>query len=242
VRRISEKLWTCVRQRAGPLTKEVRYRRPQLRLSDLPSVRREKNEIVRGIRDCCFRRTPTDRLELMLGLMGWGSSLYTLTFADEALPETFAQCRAWWRSSSKALNRLHGGAFRYVYAIEGLHGDRRWHVHLALMDEDFDENDVLRCWGGGVVRDVQPMLSEVHRNFWDRAYYLTKERRDGDRIPRSVKTWVAAPMLYRSLPPPEKKLVRSGAIRTPKEVWDVQNDAKSNAFGSFNYRSWIRLQ
>ena len=62
-------LGTCIRQLAGPLVKECRYRRPMLAKGDLPSVRREKNEIQNLIRNSSFRRTPVDRLELMLALM-----------------------------------------------------------------------------------------------------------------------------------------------------------------------------
>lgn len=202
-------------------------------------MRRGKNEIVRGIRDCCFRRTPTDRLELMLALMGWGCSMYTLTFADETLPVSFGQVRARWRAFAKALARVHGGAFRYVYCIEGLHGDHRWHVHAVLRDADFCEGDVLRLWGGGCVEDVQPLLPDRQMTFRDRARYFTKERRDGLVVPRGVKQWVASPMLYRDLPPPEKRQVRSGAIRVPGNVWTQTGGEKTNAFGAYRYRSWI---
>lgn len=231
-----------MRQRAGPLTKELRYIRPQLRPGDLPSVRVEKNEIIRDIRDRSFRRTPKDRLELMLALMGWGCSIYTLTFADETLPATFGETRGVWRNYKKGLSRRHGGAFPYVYVIEGLHGDHRWHVHAVLRDADFDEADVLRHWGGGNIEDVQPLLDDVHKTFRQRAGYFIKERRDGLVIPKGVKQWVASPMLYNGLPPPVKKLVRSGSIRSPSpaDLWAMTGDQKNNAYGAYRYKTWIK--
>jgi len=81
--------WICVRQRAGPLVKECRYQRPTLRKGDLPSVQREKQKILSMTKGALFRRTPEDRLELMLGLFGWGATVYTLTFNDAQLPHSF---------------------------------------------------------------------------------------------------------------------------------------------------------
>lgn len=241
MRDIEEKLWTCVRQRAGPLTKEVRYRRPQIRASDLPSVRREKNEIVRAIRDSCFRRTPADRLELMLALMGWQATTYVLTFSDETLPADFAGVRKVWARFASDLRRAHGGAFDYVYVIEGLHGGRRWHIHCVLRDEDFGLEDVRRWWGGGLVLDPEPLMQHPGDKFRRTAEYFTKERRDGERIPKGKRTWVAAPSLYRKLPAPEKSRVKSGRIRVPGDVgWQWRRDSE-NAFGAFAYRVWIRL-
>lgn len=203
-------------------------------------MRKAKNKIIRGIETNSFRRTSTGRLELMLALMGWGCSMTTLTFSNQTLPETFPQVREWWRACSKSMRKFYGGAFPYVYAIEGLHGDHRWHVHVITRDEDFSESDFLRHWGGGTIEDVQPLLSEVHRSFFERAYYLTKERRDGVRIPKGVKTWVASPMLYPALPPAERRVVKSGSIRVPKDVWSDDKDDKKNDYGAYTYRSWIQ--
>lgn len=182
-----------------------------------------------------------DRLEVMLALMGWGCSLYTLTFANETLPQSLAQTRDWWKACSKGLRRVRGGAFPYVYCIEGLHGDHRWHVHAVLRDADFSQDDVLRRWGGGHIEDVQPLLPDRQTAFRDRARYLTKERRDGLVIPKGVRQWVAAPMLYQALAPPEKRLVKSGSIRSPGELWNLVQSDKENPYGAYRYKSWIEL-
>lgn len=236
---IDEMLWTCVRQRAGPRTIELRYQRPQLRASDLPSVRRDKNEIIRVVDDRRFRRTPKDRLETALALMGWGCSIYTLTFADQFLPDSFAGVRDYWRRYARGLVRMRGGGFPYVYVIEGLHGAHRWHIHAVLRDADFSEADVLRHWPGGEIEDVQPLLTEENKTFRNRAHYFTKERRDGLVIPRNVKQWVASHSLYAEAPPLVVKKVRTGNIRSPKNVWDLETDGKTNSFGAYHYKSWI---
>lgn len=242
MRDIDENLWTCVRQRAGPLTKEVRYRRPQIRASDLPSVRSEKNEILRGIRNSCFRRTPRDRLELMFGLMGWNTTAYVLTYPDSSLPEAFTDVRQDWRSFAKALRRIHGGAFDYVYVIEGLHGGKRWHIHCFLRDRDFGLDDVRRCWPGGIVLDPEPLLQNNMDTFYRTAKYLTKERRDGVRIPHSVRTCVAAPSLYRQLQPPERFKAKSSRIFIPKDAPNPWTDSKKRSYGAYFYASYIRTK
>lgn len=86
-----EAAWICVRQRAGPLVKECRYRRPTPSRYDPPSVKGEKNKILRLVRDSSFRRTPVDRLELMLALFGWRASVYCLTFDEDHLPDSFQE-------------------------------------------------------------------------------------------------------------------------------------------------------
>lgn len=231
-----------MRQRAGPLVKEVRYRRPALSRGDLPSVRREKNEIVRCIRDSCFRRTPADRLELMLALMGWEATTYVLTFADETLPADFAGVRAVWARFAKDLRRQHGGAFDYVYVIEGLHGGRRYHIHAVLRDCDFSLEDVRRWWGGGLVLDPEPLMQGPGDRFRRTAEYFTKERRDGARLPAGRRLWVASPTLYAKLEPPVKRRVKSGRIRVGPHTGSPWSRDVANAFGDFHYRAWIKPQ
>lgn len=75
----------------------------------------------------------------MLGLFGWGATVYTLTFNDAQLPHSFQGVRQVWRKDS----------FDYVYAIEGRHGDKRFHIHLVLRDADFTLEEVRFLWPGG---------------------------------------------------------------------------------------------
>ena len=103
--------WICVRQRAGPLVKECRYQRPTLRKGDLPSVQREKQKILSMTKGALFRRTPEDRLELMLGLFGWGATVYTLTFNDAQLPHSFQGVRQVWRNFLGAMRRWRKDSF-----------------------------------------------------------------------------------------------------------------------------------
>lgn len=234
-----ENAWICIRQRAGPLVKECRYRRPTLSKGDLPSVRREKNEIIHLLRNSSFRRTPVDRLELMLGLFGWRASVYCLTFADDYLPPNFKEVRRIWRNYLGALRRWRKEPFDYIYVIEGKHGDHRYHIHLVLRDEDFAPAEVRYLWGQGAVAD-EPLLLSKDDSFRRTARYFCKEKTDGVVLPIGARTWVASRSLYQALPAPSKCTAQSGSIHIPPDARWRQEESKTNPFGEYRYAAYIR--
>ena len=235
-----EQTWICIRQRAGPLVKECRYRRPTLSKADLPNVRREKNEILHLLRNSSFRRTPVDRLELMLALFGYHGRVYCLTFEEDHLPPDFQSVRRIWRNLLNAMKRWHKNQFDYIYAIEGKHGDHRYHIHLVLRDEDFMPAEVRLLWPGGHVEHEQLLLSKAD-NYRRTARYLTKERTDGVVLPIGSRTWVASRSLYAKLPPPQKLPVKSGRISIPSACRRLGQEAKSNPFGEYRYAAYMWL-
>ena len=81
---MSDAQWICVRQRAGPLTKECRALRPRLSKYDSREDRQEKNEILRS-QHTAVDRTSVDHLELRLALFGFEGTHYTLTYDDYLL-------------------------------------------------------------------------------------------------------------------------------------------------------------
>lgn len=237
---MTDKSWICIKQRAGPLTKEVCYQRPKLSKGDLPSVRREKNEILRHIRDSSFRRTPVDRLELMLALFGYEGRVYCLTYEDGHLPEDFKSVRRTWRNFLNAMRRYKEQPFDYIYVIEGKHGDHRYHIHLVLRQQDFTPGEVAYLWPGGHV-DHEPLLLGKDDTYRRTARYFTKERTDGVVLPIGSRTWVASRGLYQQLPPIEKTAIKSGQIRIPSNCRRLRQETKSNPFGQYHYASYLRL-
>lgn len=230
--------FVCVSQRAGPLKKVIRYRRPVLRDGDLPNVRAEKNRILSPLRGRCFRRTPTDRLELMLALFGWRASVYSLTFDPEHVPATFQEVRRIWRAFLQSLRRWRSEPFDYIYVIEGLHGDHRYHIHLVLRDSDFSPAEVRYLWPGGFVDDA-PLLLGPGDSYRRMARYLTKERTDGVVIPTGSRTWVASRSLYRKLPDPVKSYASDWRIDIPENTSWCEEAAVRNPFGVYSYAAYI---
>lgn len=201
-------------------------------------MRREKNSVLNLIRDSSFRRTPQDRLELMLALFGHTGRVYCLTFSDDYLPENFKGVREVWRHYLRQLRKVLGRSFDYIYVIEGKHGDHRYHIHLVLRDEDFSPAIIRKHWGYGHV-DSGPLLLSPEDSFLRTAIYFTKERTDGVVLPIGCRTWVASRSLTRQLQPPEKWRSDSGEIPVPDCVGYLAETTKMNPFGMFRFASFI---
>lgn len=228
----------CIRQEAGPLVKECRYIRPHFYLDDTETVRTEKNKILKNAGCKCFKRSPVDRLELLLALFGWRASFYTLTFSDGCLPGNFRGVQAMWKAFLKSMKRWRKGPFDYVYCIEGKHGDHRYHIHLVLRDEDFSPAEVRFLWPGGFVDDV-PLIMGEDDSFRRIAKYMCKERRDGISLPVGSRMWVASRSLYQSLPKQRRWISDTDAISIPVDAAWAEEETVRNPYGLYHYAAYI---
>ena len=234
---MSDQLWYCVRQRAGPLVKECRAIRPRLSAADSPDDRRDKRQIVNSPHSAVCR-TQADRLELRLALFGFEGSHYTLTFDNAHLPRDFACVRKAFRALSGRIKRWRSGnPFDYIYCIEGLHGDHRYHIHTVFRDSDFSPAEIRYLWKYGDVED-EPVLRK-EGGYRRLAVYFNKERTDGFWIPIGRHPWSCSRSLSQAIPPPERWMDDSGVIDIPDSViWARRGDG-SNDFGSYYYGSYI---
>ena len=234
---MKDKPWICVRQRAGPLVKECRALRPRLSRADTPDDRRDKQLIIRS-QHSAVCRSPADRLELRLALFGYWGRHYTLTFDSAWLPANFPGVRRLWRAFMARAARWRGMPCDWIYAIEGLHGDHRYHIHLILSDEDFTPAEVRCLWRYGAVDD-EPVLRK-EGGYRRLAQYLTKERTDGVIIPIGRHPWSCSRSLSARLPPPVRWEDSSGAIEIPDDVLWARRGNLGNDFGVFNYGEYIK--
>lgn len=234
---MSNQNWYCVRQRAGPLVKESRSIRPRLLNTDTRADRRAKNEIVRSPHSAVCR-TQADRLELRLALFGYEGSHYTLTFDSVHLPPDFARVRNSLRAfMGRARRWRNGSPFDYIYCIEGLHGNHRYHIHAVLRDSDFSPTEVRKLWTAGTVDD-EPVLRKKG-GYRRLAEYFNKEASDGVIIPIGRHPWSCSRSLSRQLPPPERWIDTSGIIDIPDNIlWGTRGE-HTNDFGSYRYGSYI---
>lgn len=231
----------CVRQRAGPLVKECRALRPRLSRDDSPYERAEKNKILRPPRDSSVRRGPVDRLELYLALFGYDGWSYDLTFGDEYLPDTFRGVRKLWERMLYRMRKRHPEPIDYVYRIEGLHGDHRYHIHLTVRYSDFPPIVMEDLWPYGYVSGA-PLLClgrDPYDTYRRTAKYYCKERTDGIKIPVGVQPWVASRSLRAQLPPPERFVADSCEIDIPQDCRVYGRNQVDNAFGHYAYGWWI---
>lgn len=217
------------------MVKECRALRPRLSQYDTRADRREKKAVSQHSAVC---RTQVDRLELRLALFWYEGSHHTLTFDSEHLPRDFHGVRAALRAFMARAKRWHDDVpFDYIYCIEGLHGDHRYHIHLVLRDSDFAPAVVRFLWKGGDVWD-EPVLMKTG-GYRRLAEYFNKERSDGFFIPIGRHPWSCSRSLKRQLPPPERWRDESGAIDIPDEVIWARRGNHSNDFGSYYYGSYI---
>lgn len=234
---MGEPLWYCVRQRAGPLVKECRALRPRLSTGDSQADRRAKREVLASPHSAVCR-SQADRLELRLALFGTEGLHHTLTFDPAHLPRDFPGVRASLRAfMARARRRRMGEPFDWIYCIEGLHGDHRYHIHLILRERDFSPEAVARLWTGGAVH-TEPVL-EPWGGYRRLAEYLNKERTDGVVIPIGRHPWSCSRGLSRRLPPPDRWRDESGAIVVPPRVRWSRRGNRENDFGAYNYASYI---
>lgn len=233
--------WYCCRQRAGPLVKECRALRPRFGKEDTAQDHAAKSTIKKYERTAVNRKA-VDRLELALALFGRSGWMHTLTFDGDHIPQNFKGVRlhltAFFRSCKRwreSLNKPPG--FRYIYAIEGLHGNRRYHVHLISDEYELSPAEVQYLWKRGIV-DSEPVL--LKKGGYRRlAEYLNKERTDGFVIPIGRHPWSCSRSLTNQMPAPEKWKSDSGVIEVPDNAVWVRRDSIENDFGAYYFASWI---
>ena len=230
----------CVRQRAGKLVKEYRGTRlPRYAPSDTDEDRRAKADLKRR-RRTVLNRDSTDRLELMIALMGRYATHYVLEFDDEHLPKRFADVRKALCAFRRRAEHFRGGAFDWITAIEGLHGAHRYHVHLVADYRQLSPVEVQLLWQYGEVTDW-PVFRRHGKvlGFRYLARYLTKERSDGIIIPIGRHPWSCSRSLREQLPPPEIWLDESDRIEIPEGALLPRTCCGGSQFGSYRSASWI---
>lgn len=234
---MSESGFVCVRQKAGPFVKAFTTDRAAF-------VNRCGSETA-SIRQRCgpaMSRTTLDKLELRLALFGYDGVFYTLTFADEYLPKNHAEVQRVWDAFLKRLKRWHKSRGKpalefYVYRIEGLHGDKRYHLHCFLRDEDFPPAVVRYLWDWGEVDDVPYDKKRILAQGGYRclARYFTKELPEVGRHP-----WGASRALSKKIPAPQVTFSKTGQIALPQDAVRLPvRDPGICEWGVFNYARYL---
>ncbi len=226
-----------VRQRAGPLVKVL--------VTDRRCFIRRSCDSKMAIRKRCgpaMSRTTVDKLELRLALFGYDGVFYTLTFADEYLPRDRAGVMRIWDAFTKKLKRWRKGKSLdyYVYRIEGLHGDKRYHIHAFLRDSDFPPAVVRYLWNWGEVDDEPYDRKRVlkEQGYRGLAVYFTKE------IPEvGTHPWGCSRVLNRMLPLPDVRFSTTGAASVPKAAVMLplppRDRPDTGAWGVFQYGRYL---
>lgn len=245
-------IWHCCRQRAGPLVKECRALRPRFRADETGLDHRAKAEITKYQKNAVNRRQ-VDRLEIRLAALGPTGTHFSLSFDNDSLPRDFQEARRRMRAFFARVSRWRGGEpLDYCYAIEGLHGDHRYHVHFANDYNDLSPAEVQALWRYGDVVDTPVLQITKYMDpetgdpvvfsqggFRQMAEYLNKERTDGVIIPIGRHPWSCSRSLNAKIPPPERWMDTSGVIEIPDNTLWARRGGMENDFGAYYYASWI---
>lgn len=246
-------VWHCCRQRAGTLVKECRALRPRFRADDSALDHRAKAELKKYQKSAVNRRQ-VDRLEIRLAVLGPLGTHYTLTFDDEHLPRDFSGVRRALRAFFARVKRYLGDSepLDYIYAIEGLHGDHRYHIHFVAPYNRLSPAEVAYLWRQGSVDDEPVLRTRSFRDpesgAWVKvsdggylrvAEYLNKERTDGIIIPIGRHPWSCSRSLNAKVPAPEIWMDSTNAIEIPNTAIWARRGSMENDFGAYYYASWI---
>lgn len=227
----------CVRQRAGPFVKAL--------VTDRRCFIRRNCDSRETIRKRCgpaMSRTSVDKLELRLALFGYDGIFYTLTFTDEYLPDNLSGVMRIWDAFLKRLRRWRRDQPMdyYVYRVEGLHGDHRYHIHCFLRDQDFPPAVVRYLWDWGEVYDVpydRRRILEEH-GYRGLAIYFTKELPEVGRHP-----WGCSRALSRLIPPPDVRVSRTGRLSIPNRAVRLplppRDRPDTQQWGLFQYARYL---
>lgn len=234
----------CAAQSAGPLTIASEALRPRFPEGGKPSPQAMRYQ------RCAVNRWPVDRLEARLALIGWGAWQYTLTFDDRWLPEKYRGVQksfglfrkrvAYWRRRCG-----QPADWMWAAAIEGKHGDHRWHVHFVCDGDDFNDTALEHAWRYGEITDSSPVLKD-RQGFFRLARYLNKESRDGWIIPIGAQAFSCSRALASQVPQPERWEAQrrevappSGAICIRTGVRGDDDEPIDNGFGVYWRTEWL---
>lgn len=226
--------------------------RPRYSQLDTAADHRDKAELKRRQRTA-VTRSSVDRLENLLGVIGSGGTQYVLTFEDEYLPWDFPGVRRALRAFIARVVRWKDEPVDYIYCIEGLHGDQRYHIHFVCDYNVLAPIEIQHLWKYGMVLRDEPVLKtrirkdlktgayvkECDGGFRRLAEYFHKERTDGQIIPIGRHPWGCSKSLLAKAPVPEIWMDSGGDIEIPEPTLWHRSCAVTNQFGAWHYGSWI---
>lgn len=167
----------------------------------------------------------------------FGDLHVVLTFSDDVLPDCRDDALDFIKKFIRALRKSRKAReleLKYIYVLEGNHGDKRWHFHIILNRVGNDLQELQTIWPYGEVH-----IEHIdERGYEGLAQYLTKEPREhGGR--NGLPAWVAS----RGLKKPE---VESGWVpddvtvtAPPGAIILEMQPPYRNEFGEFAYIKYL---
>lgn len=164
--------------------------------NDKPQVRQAKMKASSKARKLLNLKASRRQLELLIAANFKYDDLHaTFTYRQEERPDTWQEARKDVRKLVRAIRahrKARGQELKYIYAIEGKHGDKHIHVHMVLNATGNDFEVLRSLWTKGDQVDFERIAD---REYWGLAEYLTKESLDGK--PVGAQSWTPSKNLIR---------------------------------------------
>ncbi len=222
--------------RAGDLVSEVIYTAPQPR--DNARTRAEKSKITSEAQKRLNIKTAKRKMEMRIAAnFDAGDLFVTLTFDGLHLPArreaALAHMRAFLRLL-RAARKTRGEDLRYIYVLEGQHGEARYHFHVFINSTGpHDVEDIKSLWSCGDDVDIKYIERDGYLAL---AEYVTKEQK-----PVGARSWVCS--LNLKQPVIESSFVPdSAAPVVPPEAHIIEREERINEWGGFQYVKYWQPQ
>lgn len=223
--------------RAGDLVSEAIYTTPQPR--DGARTRAERSKITSEVQRKLNTKTSKRRMEMRIAAnFGAGDLFVTLTFDDLHLParrEAALACVRYFLRLLRETRKARGDDLRYIYVLEGQHGEARYHFHIFINSTGAqDREDIESLWSYGEVGKIKYIERDGYIAL---AEYVTKERK-----PVGARSWVCS--LNLKQPVIESSFVPDGyTVAVPPDAHVIAREERLNEWGSFQYvKYWLPLR
>lgn len=207
---------------------------------DTPIVRRAKSKMTTKARQLMNMKRSRIRLEFVLSGNFTPDDLHTVfTYRNECRPNSWKDVRKDVQRFIRALRshrRARGQELKYVYTIEGKHGDANLHVHMVLNATGADYDILKSLWTKGEQVHIERISD---REYADLAAYLTKESFKGK--PVGAQMWTGS----RNLKSPDVEsyfVDNDETLTVPPNCHVLERHEEQNEFGSFSYVKYRILE
>lgn len=234
---------------AGRFTWEIIYTAPTVQ--DAPKQRAARSKATTEAQALLNFKDARRQLTLLLAEnFRPGDYFCTLTYDEKHLPANRAEMQ---QDVKKAIRRYRAAykklnvELRYIYAVEGVTGAARYHVHIVLNaatgDVRKDAELIASLWGYGAVEAHQlDKYWQPQGNYIEYetiAMYMTKEAAPGAGKPNGARKWTSSQNLRRPKTEKVQRVADSTDITAPIGAYVLDSFTRRTPYAEYKYLFYV---